>query len=194
MEDLGVERARMRLSDFHPIPTRSVPKLEVSILKVRYLFIQEALVFSGRARAVLLAALSLTLAGLFAPTAFAAVTESSIAEPSDSTFTLADTTVAPTSLTVTGTTVGSGNVDINCYTAFGHTVLASNVVPTGNTFTTTISPSESSGGPCVLRAVLVRDTTEYAPGRSEFYRPRLAGSFFEPYENSSDKATYGYVR
>lgn len=149
---------------------------------------------SRRSRAVpLIAVLSVILAGLLASTASAAVTSSNITSPGDLTYPLVDTTATPTTITVTGTTVGVGNVDINCYYGEKHVSLAKEVEVTGNEFSITAPAANLEDAPCVLRAVPEGDTTEYSPGDpSAFAGPRLAISFFENYTNSTSKIVYGY--
>lgn len=121
------------------------------------------------------------LAGLLlsATSAQAAVTASSVASPDNHSRFLYDTSASSTTVfTVTGTTTGSGNVDVDCYDGNGNRyLLASNVTVSGNSFSAAITTSELVSATldttCVLRAVPTGDTNRYPPDNS----PPFAGPF-----------------
>lgn len=130
-----------------------------------------------------------------AATASAAVTESHITSPGDPSYALNDRTQVspPPAFTVTGTTVGTGNVDINCYYGNQHETVAEKVSVTGNSFSVPVEASQLHSGPCVLRAVPEGDSSAHPPGVSDpFSGPRVAGSEFHLEENSQSKVIDGY--
>ena len=100
------------------------------------------------------------------------ITASAISSPGANSYFFYDQGAASSTLfTVSGTTTGSGNIDINCYGGDGSFTtfpLVSNWTVTGNTFDVPITLAEVLAAkitePCVLRAVDTGDSTPYPPG------------------------------
>ncbi len=149
-----------------------------------------------RPRLILLAAtISIVASACLAATASAAITESHITSPGDPSYTLYDRTQVspPPAFTVTGTTVGTGNVDVACYYGSQHATIAESVTVTGNSFSVPVEAPQLPGEPCVLRAVPEGDTSAYPPGESDpFTGPRVARSEFNLEESSQSKVVDGY--
>jgi hypothetical protein len=115
------------------------------------------------------------------------ITGSTISSPTPNSYFAYDLGAAGTTpvLTVSGTTTGSGNVDIRCYGGNGSSkvaTLATNVPVVGNAFSVAVTVSQANsvdlgGFTCVLRAVPTGDATYYAPGSSSsFPGPQIAVS------------------
>jgi Glucodextranase, domain B len=117
-----------------------------------------------------------------AGSAQAAVIASTITSPANDSSFFNDTTALSTTalFTVTGTTTGSGNIDIDCYdgapTPPSLYTIVSNVPVTDNTFSVPVTQGEldaaqvgqsaEANDTCVLRAVDTGDSTDYPPGNS----------------------------
>ena len=81
---------------------------------------------------------------------------------------------------VTGTTLGSGNVDLNCYAGPGWRTLAADVPASGGTFSFSGSMKPIAGETCVLRAVPAGDSNDYVPGfGAPFNGPTLAIGYLD---------------
>jgi hypothetical protein len=156
-------------------------------------------VLSNSLRAALLVgALSLlALIGGPVASAGATVTASHITSPADPAYVLYDQSTQTSEsvlLTVTGTTTGTGNVDVRCYygkEAGSYRTLAAAVEPVANVFSVEVKAKSLYHGPCVLRAVPSGDKEAHEPGSaSPFQGPRVTTSEFDFFtEGSSD---YGY--
>ncbi|MFI5004120.1 MAG: hypothetical protein ACHQE6_03815 [Solirubrobacterales bacterium] len=158
---------------------------------------------SNPLRAALLAGVLSLLALIGGPIASAGATveSSQITSPASPTYSLFDETLPPHqhAFTVSGTTIGSGNVALRCYYGIGpkeFALIAKEVVPSGNTFSVEVESESLYTGPCVLRAVPVNDEAAHPPGTASeeagdpFKGPRVAGSTFELF--TSNKTIYDY--
>lgn len=94
---------------------------------------------------------------------------------------LLDDRVAPSeTIHVTGTTLGSGNIDLNCYAGPGWRTLAADVPASGGTFSFSGSMKPIAGETCVLRAVPAGDSNAYVPGfGAPFNGPTLAIGYLD---------------
>lgn len=155
---------------------------------------------SNPLRGALLAGALALLAATGGPiaSASATVTASRIAAPADPTYVLYDqTTQTPTSviLTVSGTTIGEGKVDVRCYygnAAGSYRTIAAGVEPVANVFSVEVEAESLYFGPCVLRAVPSGDKEAHAPGAaSPFEGPRLIASHFRALAENNDHYSYG---
>ena len=112
------------------------------------------------------------------------ITASAISSPGANSYFFYDQAGAPQSVlfTVSGTTTGSGNVDINCYGGDGSLTpfpLVADWTVTGNTFEVPITLAEVLAAnitePCVLRAVDTGDSGPYPAGyTAAFTGPSVA--------------------
>jgi hypothetical protein len=121
-----------------------------------------------------------------APAQALSPTSSSISSPRDHARFFYDTSATSnTVFTVSGTTSGSGNVDIDCFDGNGTLyTLVSNLAPTANSFSVPVTSGDLNNaglyrsgqdGTCVLRAVPAGSTTKYPPGAaSSFQGPLIA--------------------
>ena len=148
------------------------------------------------ARRVSLAALgaALCLALAYPGVARAIVKKSEIVAPANPSYLLYDGTAGEQKFTVSGTTEGSGNVDINCYYEAGEVEpLEEEVEPTAHTFSVEISTAELPERPCVLRAVPEGDVAPHPPGSpSAFTGPEIAPSDWSVPTDSSTSAVFNY--
>jgi hypothetical protein len=114
--------------------------------------------------------------------ASAAVTASTITSPAnDASFIKDPGDASQTAFTVSGTTTGPGNVDINCYSSSTRYAVATDVPVTNGTFSQAITHSALPDATCVLRAVDTGDTTFYGPGSTtSFPGPTLALNYAYP--------------
>jgi hypothetical protein len=114
--------------------------------------------------------------------AFAAVSASTITSPAnDASFIKDPGDASQTAFTVSGTTTGSGNVDIKCYSYSSTYTVATNVAVTSGAFSQAIAHSALPDATCVLRAVDTGDTTFYGPGcTTSFTGPTLALNYAYP--------------
>ncbi len=157
------------------------------------------------ARGAILAGVLVLLALIGGPvaTASAAVESSRITSPSNPTYALFDETAPPLqhAFTVSGTTTGSGNIDVRCYYGVGpneYSTFAENVTPTANAFSVEVNTEALRTGPCVLRAVPAGNTEPHPPGSAAeeagdpFQGPHIAGSAFELFESNGNFADYAF--
>ncbi|HEY5316391.1 MAG TPA: hypothetical protein VIJ20_00315 [Solirubrobacteraceae bacterium] len=127
------------------------------------------------------------------------ITASTISSPAANSYIYYDAT-APTStaFTVTGTTTGTDNVDINCYYGTTYVTLENDVSVTSNAFSEPISTSDLSAltngaGACELRAVETGDGTDYPPGTSSaFAGPSIAVSEKDAYTSAGVVYDFDY--
>jgi hypothetical protein len=156
-------------------------------------------------RLVLTGALIVFGLAAMASSAQAAVTASTITSPAANSYFYYDVNATSSTLfTVTGTTTGTGNVDIGCYDGFTDVfTLASNQPVTNNAFSVAITTSEITsamdsslgfavGSTCVLRAVDTGDAADYEPGSStSFSGPVIALTLKDAYTTGGG-VTYDY--
>jgi hypothetical protein len=124
--------------------------------------------------------------------ASAAVTASTITSPAnDASFIKDSGDASQTAFTVSGTTTGSGNVDINCYSSSTTYAVATDVPVSNGTFSQAISHSALPDATCVLRAVDTGDATFYAPGSTtSFTGPTLALNYAYPNTQTVGDTTF----
>lgn len=124
--------------------------------------------------------------------ALATVSASTITSPAnDSSFIKDPGDASQTAFTVSGTTTGSGNVDINCYSLSVRYPVATDVPVTSGTFSQAIIHSALPDATCVLRAVATGDTTVYGPGSStSFAGPTLALNYAYPSTQTVGDTTF----
>jgi hypothetical protein len=132
-------------------------------------------------RLALTGALTAIALAAAAGSAQAAVTASTISSPAANSYFFYDTNAASSTLfTVSGTTTGTGNVDVNCYDGNTNVRTLVSIAVTGNAFSVPVTTAEiaSSGlhnGTCVLRAVDTGDPTDFSPGSTtSFAGPAIA--------------------
>lgn len=106
-----------------------------------------------------------------------------------------------TVFTASGTTSGSGNVDIDCFDGNGaQYTLVSNLAPVGNSFSAPVTSGDLSNaglyragqdGTCVLRAVPAGSITKYPPGAaSPFQGPVIALTEEDLFTNMGQDTDY----
>jgi hypothetical protein len=150
---------------------------------------------------MLIGALSLFAVAGPVAVASAEVESSQITSPAGPTYALYDETLPSpqNAFTVTGTTIGSGNIALRCYYGPGPTeykTLVKKVEPKGGTFSAEVEASELDFAPCVLRAVPVGVEEAHPPGtpaeeaKDLFQGPRIIASRFEAL--TENKVNYDY--
>ena len=153
------------------------------------------MILTGARRVVLSAlAASLCLTMAHAGSAAAEVKKSEITAPANPSYLLYDGTAEKHEFTVSGTTEGSGNVDINCYYESGESeTLEEEVEPEGHKFSVEVSTAELPENPCVLRAVPEGDVSPHPPGSpSAFSGPEIAPSDWTVQKDSATSVMFNY--
>jgi hypothetical protein len=151
--------------------------------------------------ATLIGVLSLLAVAGPVTTASAEVASSQITSPASPTYALYDQTLPSPqyAFTVTGTTIGSGNIALRCYYGPGpkeYKTLVNEVEPKGGAFSVEVEAKELYFAPCVLRAVPFGVEEAHPPGtpaeeaKDPFQGPRIVRSDFESAEAGGIKYDY----
>ena len=152
----------------------------------------------SRRAAAILGACAATLLAI-PGSAAATVTASQITSPASPALLVTDAGVEAGGqpVTVQGTTVGTGNVSLRCYTnpstGTGGYVAIAEATVTANTFTASVPRTAFESANCVLRAVPVGDVASHPPAQgAPFQGPRVVTSSFSFSPTAAGPTGYTY--
>lgn len=146
--------------------------------------------------AVLLALTVLVLLA-WAPGASAAgITSTQITSPADGSYFLEDRTAPTPEMTVEGTVVGKGELELRCYSAKGTSTEVGEVTEeeiVAKKFAVKVLTEEIGEEPCVLRAVPTGEKASLPPGTSSVFEgPQVAFSEFAVSKDAANATVDGY--
>ncbi len=135
----------------------------------------------------------LVLVPISAGSADAAIVSSQITEPADPSYLVYDATAGIHHIKIKGTTVGTGNVDINCYYGNEYEEIEPEVEVESHAFEVEVETSEFPEHPCVLRAVPEGETNPHPPGAATTFKgPRIGHAEWNISTDSESKAQYDF--
>jgi len=140
---------------------------------------------------LVLVALFVLPALLFAQGASASLGSTRITSPTDGSYFLENAAEPGAEVTISGTTEGKGEMEIRCYSGAGTYTEVAEVEEEeikAKKFSVSVPISELGEEPCVLRAVPTGETAALAPGTSTPYEgPSVAYSQFSSISDETDK-------